>query len=116
MLRRKNKRLSSPLIYVCSPYRGDVKLNTENACAYCRLVMKQGGIPFAPHLFFTRLLDDSNEAERQQGLQLGLEMLKLCDELWVYGTPSEGMRMEIDQAAHWKIPVRYHDLSGRRLA
>ena len=110
--RRKSKRPDRPLIFVCSPYRGDTETNTQNARRYCRLVMEQGGIPFAPHLLFTQFLDEENATERKQGLRMGMEMLKLCDELWAFGEPTEGMRMEIAQAECLGISVCRLDIAG----
>ena len=109
---RKQRRPDRPLIFVCSPYRGDMATNTQNARRYCRLVVEQGGIPFAPHLLFTQFLHDDKAAERELGLRMGLEMLNLCDELWAFGEPTEGMRMEIAQAMHLGTPVRRLDISG----
>ena len=109
---RKHRRPDRPLIFVCSPYRGDTEMNTQNARRYCRLVVEQGGIPFAPHLLLTQFLHDDKAAERELGLRTGLEMLKLCDELWAFGEPTEGMRMEIAQAMHLGTPVRRLDISG----
>ena len=108
----KQRRPDRPLIFVCSPYRGGTETNTQNARRYCRLVMEQGGIPFAPHLLFTQFLDEENAAERRQGLRMGMEMLKLCDELWAFGEPTEGMRMEIAQAERLGIPVCRLDIAG----
>lgn len=110
--RRKSKRPDRPLIFVCSPYRGDTETNTQNARRYCRLVMEQGGIPFAPHLLFTQFLDEENATERKQGLRMGMEMLKLCDELWAFGEPTEGMRMEIAQAECLGISACRLDIAG----
>ena len=104
--------MKQKLIYVCSPYRGDIRINTRNARRYCRLVMEQGGIPFAPHLLFPQFLDEENAAERRQGLRMGMEMLKLCGELWAFGEPTEGMRMEIAQAERLGIPVCRLDIAG----
>ena len=109
---KKRKRPDRPVIFVCSPYRGDTETNTQNARRYCRLVMEQGGIPFAPHLLFTQFLDEENAAERRQGLRMGMEMLKLCGELWAFGEPTEGMRLEITQTRRLGIPVCRLDMSG----
>ena len=97
---------------MCSPYRGDMATNTQNARRYCRLVVEQGGIPFAPHLLFTQFLDEDKAAERRRGLWMGMEMLRLCDELWAFGEPTEGMRMEIAQAEYLGIPVCRLDITG----
>ena len=110
--RKKSKRPDRTEIFVCSPNRGDTETNTQNARRYCRLVMEQGGIPFAPHLLFTQFLDENKAAERRQGLWMGREMLKLCDELWAFGEPTEGMEMEIAQAERLGVPVCRLDIAG----
>ena len=43
---------------------------------------------------------------------MGMEMLRLCDELWAFGEPTEGMRMEIAQAERLGIPVCRLDMAG----
>ena len=99
-------------IFVCSPYRSDNSKNgiTGNiilANRICRNITFMGRTPFAPHLFFTRFLDDKVDAEREIGIQCGLEFLKNCDELWFYSGNgiSRGMQKEIAQAIRFGIPV-----------
>ena len=70
---KKRKRPDRPVIFVCSPYRGDTETNTQNARRYCRLVVEQGGIPFAPHLLFTQFLNEDKAAERRRGLWMGMD-------------------------------------------
>ena len=105
-----------PLVYICSPYRGDIQANTSKARNFCSLASSQGCIPFAPHLLFTQFLDDSKADERMMGLYMGMEMLRLCDELWVFGEPTEGMASEIETAVQLGIPVRHHDLKDQVIA
>lgn len=95
------------VIYVASPYAGDIEQNTEFARRACRHVMNEGHAFFAPHLLYPQLLDDSNLQERQAGLDMGLAMLPRCDELWCYGDRiSHGMHLEIEEAVRIGIPVR----------
>ena len=95
------------LIYVASPYAGDIEKNTEFAKRACRHAMGEGPVFFAPHLLYPQLLDDSNPQERQAGLDMGLVMLPRCDELWCYGDHiSLGMHLEIEEAGRLGIPVR----------
>lgn len=95
------------LIYVASPYAGDVKKNTEFAKQACRHVMEQGHVFFAPHLLYPAILDDSKLEQRQAGLDMGLAMLERCDELWCYGGHiSHGMMLEIQEAERLGIPTR----------
>ena len=97
-----------PWVYIASPYRGDVKTNTENAKRYSLFAVMQGKVPFCPHIYFTQFLDDNVGVERKIGLNLALHMLRRCREVWVFGdTVSEGMRNEIRIAKKRHIPVRY---------
>lgn len=94
-------------VYICSPCRGDYINNIANAKKYCREAVMTGVLPIAPHIYFTQFLDDLVPEERETGLAVGLELLKLCDEVWVYGieNPSEGMSAEIRLAEQLGIPV-----------
>ena len=95
------------LIYVASPYAGDIEKNTEFAKRACRHAMGEGHVFFAPHLLYPQLLDDSNPQERQAGLDMGLVMLTTCDELWCFGERiSQGMMAEIEEAHKSNIPTR----------
>jgi len=104
----KKAKYYRPLVYVCSPYRGDVKRNVELAKAYCRYVISQGGAPVAAHLLYPRFLDDSDPEERITGLEFALLLLEKCDELWVFGDKiSRGMAHEIHEAKMRGMPVLY---------
>ena len=85
-------------VFICSPYRGDVEGNTKKARKYCKLAVEHGYIPFAPHLFFTQFLNDDMPDERTAGIKMGIEMLLSCDEVWVFGEETEGMKKEIQFA------------------
>jgi len=97
-----------PLVYICSPYAGDIERNEQNALRYCRFALQHKCLPLAPHLYFTRFLDDSDEAQRAEGLFLGFILLTKCAEVWVFGdTISKGMSMEIDSAERRGMRIRY---------
>ena len=94
------------LVYICSPLRGDAEKNKERANNYCRFAIKEEVMPLAPHTIFTQFLDDDIEEERTKGINLGLELLKHCNELWVFGdTISDGMKSEIKIAEKFEMPV-----------
>jgi hypothetical protein len=96
------------LIFVCSPYRGNLEYNTSRAQGYCRFVHSQGCVPYAPHLNNPQFLDESIPEEREAGIILGLQLLKRSDEMWLFGDRlSEGMTEELKTAQQMKIPVRY---------
>lgn len=96
-------------VYICSPYRGDMDYNTATAQFYCQYATGQGVIPIAPHIYFTQFLDDDEPDERLLGLEMGLDILKHCAELWVFGNRiSDGMRDEINTAGQSGIPVLFY--------
>lgn len=100
------------LIYVASPFAGDIKKNVELARNVCRYVMQCGHAFFAPHLLYPTVLNYQMPEERSLGIAMGLEVLSHVDELWVFGTQvSAGMKMEIDQAAQLGIPIKMLDMS-----
>lgn len=99
------------IIYVASSYAGDIQKNTEFAKIACHHVMEQGHAFFCPHLLYPNILNEHNPKERQLGLDMGLAMLKSCDELWVFGKHiSQGMSMEIERAKELKMPIVYQEL------
>lgn len=97
-------------IYICSPCRGDMKKNITKAQGYCREVVElfPDVVPIAPHVYCTQFMDDTNPKERALGMELGISLLGICSELWVYGidNPSEGMKAEIEYAKEHGILVR----------
>lgn len=99
---KKAARAYRPMVYICSPYSGDVAGNVENARRYSRFTFEQGYIPIAPHLLFTQFLDDNNPREREMGMHFGNVLMSQCREVWVFGdTISPGMDAEI-RRARWK--------------
>ena len=97
-------------VYICSPCRGDYKKNLQQARDYCREIVKKWPdvVPIAPHLYFLQFLDDTVPNERSLGMEAGIALLDMCDEIWVYGlsSPSEGMKAEIEYAKEHGIPIR----------
>ena len=85
-IRREEKaRLGyMPLVYIYSPFRGDVEGNMRNARKYCAFALSRHALPIA------------------------LILLTRCHELWYFGdTVSEGMKKEISRARWRNIPVRH---------
>lgn len=100
--------MNRPLVYICSPLRGDYDNNIDNATSYSRAAFTRGYIPITPHIYFTRFLNDDNERERVMAMDAGLQLLRMCSEVWVFGLddPSEGMQAEIAFAIRNGIKVR----------
>lgn len=101
-------RAFRPIIYICSPYAGEIDKNVEAARRYSRFAVDMGCIPVAPHLLFPQFLDDASPGERQLGLFFGNALMSKCSEVWVFGdTISAGMRAEIKRARWKNYRLRY---------
>lgn len=95
------------LAYICSPCRGDYEKNIIKAQEYCREAMNDGLLPLAPHVYFTQFVDDSNPEERKLGLRCGLQLLRYCQLIRVYGCEvSAGMYDEIQLAGVLDIEIQ----------
>ena len=96
-----------PLVYICSPFRGDEAGNMQRARRYCRFAADRGVIPIAPHLLFPQFMEE--KTERELALFMGLVLLGHCSELWVFGGRiSDGMRAEIAKAQKRQMKIRYY--------
>lgn len=95
------------LTYICSPCRGDYEKNIIKAQEYCREAMNDGLLPLAPHVYFTQFVDDTNPEERKLGLRCGLQLLRHCQLIRVYGCKvSAGMYDEIQLAGVLDIEIQ----------
>ena len=88
------------LIFVSSPYRGDIEGNVKKAIEYCQYVIEQGHTPLAPHLIYPAICSDD-----RTGIDLGIDVLLRCDEVWQFGGMTEGMMEEGHAALIHRIPV-----------
>lgn len=94
------------LVYICSPYAGDVETNVRFARAACLYATGQACAPVAVHLIYPQILDDNIPAQRDAGIKMGLRVLASCDELWICGSRiSHGMSCEITEAGRLGIPI-----------
>lgn len=97
-----------PLVYICSPFSGDIENNNKRTRAFCRFALDKGNIPLAPHLLFPQFMDDSNEQERDLAIFMDIILMGKCQEVWVLGDViSRGMSIEIEKAKKRRQPVRY---------
>jgi len=108
IVREDKKKAYRPLVFICSPFAGDAERNLEKACCYSKYAVRQGAIPFAPHLIYPQFLNDNDKAQRDLGIFFGLVLMGKCDQLWVFGKRiSSGMQTEISKAKKRGMPIRY---------
>lgn len=105
----RNVEVKSPFVYICSPYRGSLRVNIMRARGYCKYAVRKGKIPLAPHLYFPQFMSDVTE--RDKAMEMNLELLKLCNEIWVFGSEiSEGMAWEISKAEKLRKKICYMEV------
>lgn len=97
------------LVFICSPYRGNIKENIIKAKEYARKAVDLGYIPIVPHLYFPQFLDDNNKKERNLGIEMGLQLLNMCDKIVIIGNPTEGMKQEIIYADNLGMEKIYYE-------
>lgn len=96
------------MIYICSPYSGDIETNTENARRYSRFAVDNGYMPIAPHLLFPQFM--SEKEEREEAMRMNIVLLGKCEQVWVFGDElTTGMDYEIAKAKMWNKTIRYFD-------
>ena len=111
--KEKNRQPYRPVVYICSPFSGNVERNTENARRYCRFAVDSGYIPLAPHLLFPQFMNDKDTDERRLALFMDIALLSKCAQLWVFGgNITKGMDIEIEKAKYKRQPIRYFTEAG----
>jgi hypothetical protein len=98
----------SDLVYICSPYAGDVRENVSSAQSYAGAIWDDGKIPIAPHLYFPQFAADESDVDRERALQECEKAVAMCSEIRVYGNYiSDGMKREITAAIKAGVPIRW---------
>lgn len=105
---QRSGRAFRPIVYICSPYAGDIAGNVDAARRYSRFAVDKGYIPIAPHLLYPQFLDDADPDERELGIFFGNAIMSKCSEVWVFGSRiSAGMQAEIRRAKWKNYRLRY---------
>lgn len=104
--RRAERR---PLVYICSPYRGDVDNNIQKAKKYCQFAIDKQVTPIATHLMYPQVLGKTETRKtRELAMSMGRNIIKRCRELWWFGDhQTDGMKDEIEYARHKALIIRH---------
>lgn len=96
-----------PLVYICSPFSGDIEGNKKKAAEFAEFAYKNGCIPVTPHLLFP-FMNDESPNERTLALHMDIVLMGKCQEVWVLSERiTSGMSAEIDKATKRRQTVRY---------
>lgn len=111
------------LVIIESPYKGKTYADLEGNIAYARAAVRdsllKGESPLASHLLYTQqgILDDRIPAEREHGINAGLEWSMVSNYTVVYVDKgiSSGMNYGIARALNNGLPVYFRTLLGYAL-
>lgn len=96
-----------PVVYICSPFSGDIEGNKKKAEKFAAYAYENGCIPVTPHLLFP-FMNDEDEVERDIAMHMDIVLMGKCKEVWVLSEEiTDGMRTEIAKAKSRRQTVRY---------
>jgi|TARA_R100001460_G_scaffold80984_1_gene121907 hypothetical protein len=102
------------LVVIESPYKGKVKQNVAYAQKCMSDSLLRGECPFASHLLYTQVLDDTVPELRSMGMSRAFEWYRHADLMAVYIDKgiSDGMKMGMEVAEKLGIEIVYRTLDG----
>lgn len=103
------------LVIIESPYSGDVEKNIKYARECLLDSLRRGEAPYASHLLYTQVLDDTALDQRHQGMEAGFAWGTKADMVAVYTDLgiSDGMRFGVKRALENGIPhIEYRTIYG----
>ena len=101
-------------VIIESPYAGEVERNEVYARRCIMDSLIRGEVPFASHLLYTQVLDDTDPPQRKLGMEAGFEVLRRSDYSVVYidyGT-SNGMKEGIIIAKEFGHEIIYRTIGN----
>lgn len=114
--RMKGKVNEMDRIFICSPYAGDTETNVKRAAGFARLAIGMGYMPIVPHLYFPNFLQESIQEERMLGIELGFELMRSCQMMWLLSVPiTPGMLLEIKEAEKLNLPIQLYDTERNQI-
>lgn len=86
-------------VYIAHALSGDWAGGIAAAKLYAYAAARAGFMPIVPYALMDGILDDDDPGERALGMELDIDQLRACDEIWLCGERvSAGMHAEIDVA------------------
>jgi hypothetical protein len=95
-------------VYLCHPPASASRVAHHSLRQACREIVDEGCIPLCPQILFSVLLQEGLDADLS--LLICTDLLRLCDEVRVYGKETtRDMQLEIKAANALSVPIRYMD-------
>lgn len=119
-IKRKNMRKYMEKLYIKQSCTDDMKMIfTAQSKAYfycrdvvCQYVLEKGMLPINPFRVFDYFLSD--RVDRDLIRQGNNQLIKKCDELWVFGQIADGVLFEIASAIEMGKKVRFFTIGTRK--
>lgn len=80
--REATKAPYRPMVFICSPYAGDIERNIRKAQGYCRFAVSRNCIPIAPHLLFPQFMDVNDKIKMYKKEKI--KMYKVVHSCYLY--------------------------------
>lgn len=71
--------MSKKIAYIIHPFRDDKENNEKNMKFIAAVAVRSGTVPIATALYFPHFLNEEDEAERLEGIDCGLTLIRLYD-------------------------------------
>lgn len=81
-------------------YSSDPEANAEKARIYSHMAVPQRFIPVTPHFFFPQFMNNTYPAEQELAMQMNLQLLLSCPEVWVFGHLPQHRHRKRNQGSH----------------
>lgn len=105
-------------VQILSPFRGATPAQQRLHVAYAHAALidclERDEAPFAPHLIYPVVLDDSIPRDRERGIAAGLAWLAVASKVVVYADlgVSDGMERELAVARARGLPIETRSIDG----
>lgn len=96
------QNMKNNLVYICSPYRGNILEKARNilyARHLTKLALQLGYTPITTHLYLTQVLNDNIPMQRRQGLKAGRDILNACDTIIIGARHTIKTTTDVQQTA-----------------
>lgn len=101
-------------VVIESPYSGCVAENEAYARQCMADSLKRGESPFLSHLLYTQVLDDTDEVQRNSGIQAGIAVQEYAEKVVFYLDRgfSKGMEHGLRNVIEKQLPYEFRRLDG----
>lgn len=85
--------------------------NSEKTIDIIEFVINKGNVPLHPFQAMPYNYYEGGKVGRKRTIEACKQVVKVCDEMWVFGKPSKGVKKEIIVAKEEKIPIKRFNIS-----